>query len=259
MFVSIVITVKNEAPSISKLLDSLLTQDEPFEIIIVDANSNDGTQEIVGGYETVHPEIKLYVFDGSRGASRNFGVEKARGDVIAFIDGGCNAEKNWLKELKNKIDEGYEIVAGKTINVGRFSDIKRVELTRRGYDVTFPSCNLAYKKDLFKKIGGFDLNFITAEDVDLNFRAVDAGGKLAYNENAVVYRETSKSIIGFLKKAFWYGYGRKQLTMKHGKLWKSYSPKKMFQTHFSLFGILRLVFGLLGYFTCKITGGGLRK
>jgi len=259
VFVSIVITVKNEAPSISKLLDSLLTQDEPFEIIIVDANSNDGTQEIVGGYETVHPEIKLYVFDGSRGASRNFGVEKARGDVIAFIDGGCNAEKNWLKELKNKIDEGYEIVAGKTINVGRFSDIKRVELTRRGYDVTFPSCNLAYKKDLFKKIGGFDLNFITAEDVDLNFRAVDAGGKLAYNENAVVYRETSKSIIGFLKKAFWYGYGRKQLTMKHGKLWKSYSPKKMFQTHFSLFGILRLVFGLLGYFTCKITGGGLRK
>ena len=258
MFVSIVITVKNEARSISKLLDSLLTQEEPFEIIVMDANSNDGTQEIVGGYETVHPEIKLYVLDGSRGASRNFGVDKTRGDVIAFIDGGCKAEKNWLKELRKNIEGGYEIAAGKTINVGPFADIKRVELEHGGYDVTFPSCNLAYKKKLFQKIGGFDLNFITAEDVDLNFRAVEAGGKLAYNENAVVYREISTSIIGFLKKAFWYGYGRKQLTLKHGKLWESYSPKRMFQTHFSLFGILRLVFGLLGYLTCKITGGGFK-
>jgi len=259
VFVSIVITVKNEATSISKLLESLLTQEEPFEITVVDANSGDSTQEIVRGYGKKHKEIKLYSREGSRGEGRNFGVDKARGDIIAFIDGGCEADRNWLKELRKTIRAGYEIAAGKTINVGRFADIKRVELTRGGYDVTFPSCNLAYKKELFKKIGGFDLNLITAEDVDLNFRAVDAGGKLAYNENAVVYRETSKSIIGFLKKAFWYGYGRKQLTMKHGKLWGSYSPKKMFQTHFSLFGILRLVFGLLGYVACTMTKGRFKK
>lgn len=258
MFISIIITVKNEATGISKLLDSLLTQEQPFEIILVDANSKDRTQEIVREYEDKNPEITLYLHEGSRGEGRNYGVEKTRGDVIAFIDGGCEADRNWLKELRKTIREGYEIVAGKTINVGPFADIKRVELTHKGYDVTFPSCNLAYKKELFKEIGGFNLNFITAEDVDLNFRAVDTGGKLAYNENAVVYREISTSLIGFLKKAFWYGYGRKQLTLKHGKLWESYSPKRMFQTHFSFWGILRLVFGLLGYLTCKITGGGFK-
>jgi len=252
MHVSIVITVKNEARSIGKLLDSLLAQEKPIEIIIVDARSTDTTCEIVKEYGEKNPEIWLYVHEGTRGHGRNYGVEKARGEVIAFIDGGCNADSDWLKELRGAIVEGYDIVAGKTINVGRFTNITRVEVNHKGYDVTFPACNLAYKKNLFQKIGGFDTCFVTAEDVDLNFRAVDAGAKLAYNENAVVHRDTSRSLVGFLKQAFWYGYGRKQLTMKHGKLWASYSPKKTLQTHFSLWGILRLIFGSFGYIACSL-------
>lgn len=252
MQISIVITVKNEARSIDKLLDSLLAQEKPFEIIIVDAHSTDTTREIVEEYGEKKTEIRLYEHEGTRGGGRNFGVEKAQGEVIAFIDGGCKADSKWLKELRKKVVEGYDIIAGRTINVGPFADIERVEINHKGYDVTFPACNLTYKKNLFQKIGGFDTDFVTAEDVDLNLRAVDAGGKLAYNENAVVYRETSRSIVDFLKKAFWYGYGRKQLSMKHGKLWASYSPQKTLQTHFSLFGILRLIFGSLGYIACSL-------
>jgi len=252
VLVSIVITVKNEARSIGKLLDSLLAQEKTFEIIIVDAHSIDTTRQIVEEYAEQNPEIRLFVHEGTRGYGRNFGVEKAQGEVIAFIDGGCKADSKWLKELRRSIVEGYDIVAGKTINVGPFADITRVEVNHKGYDVTFPACNLAYKKEIFQKIGGFDTGFVTAEDVDLNFRAVDAGAQLAYNEHAVVYRDTSRSVVGFLKQAFWYGYGRKQLTMKHGKLWSRYSPQKTLQTHFSLFGILRLVFGSLGYISCSL-------
>ena len=252
VLVSIVVTVKNEADSIAELLDSLLLQEKPFEIIIVDANSDDGTQEIVKNYAEKNKEIKLFIHAGSRGEGRNFGVEKARGEIIAFTDGGCKADKNWLKELKKKIEEGYEVVAGKTINVGSFPEIERVKVEYKGYDVTYPSCNLAYKKELFEKIGGFDTRFITAEDIDLNLRAVDAGAKIAYNENAIIYRRTAKNLISLIKQSFWYGYGRKQLTLKHGRLWKKYSPKQMFSTHLTFFGLLRLFFGLLGYLVCKI-------
>lgn len=259
MLASIVVTVKNEAKSIAELLDSLLVQEKPFEIIVVDANSNDGTQEIVEGYAKKYKQIKLFIHEGSRGEGRNFGVSKAKGDIIAFTDGGCRADKNWLKELKKKMEEGFDVVAGKTIDVGPFKDIiERVKIEYKGYDITYPSCNLAYKKDLFEKIGGFDPSFITAEDIDLNLRAVDAGAKIGYSENAIIYRETAKNMLSLIKQAFWYGYGRKQLAIKHGRLWQSYSPKQMFSTHLSLRGVIRLFFGLLGYLVCKITGGGIR-
>ena len=107
MFVSVVITVKNEAKSIAELLDSLVIQEKPFEIIIVDAKSDDGTREIVEDYKKNYEQIKLFIHGGSRGESRNFGVSKAKGDVVAFTDGGCRADKNWLKELKKKIEEGF--------------------------------------------------------------------------------------------------------------------------------------------------------
>ncbi|MDH7517805.1 MAG: glycosyltransferase [Candidatus Thermoplasmatota archaeon] len=57
MLISIIITVKNEVKNISHLLDSLLVQEKPFEIIIVDANSTDGTLEIVKDYESKYKEI----------------------------------------------------------------------------------------------------------------------------------------------------------------------------------------------------------
>ena len=258
MFVSIVITVKNEAETIAELLDSLVIQEKPFEIIIVDAESNDNTQDTVKQYAKKHREIKLFVHRGSRGEGRNFGVKKSRGEIIAFTDGGCKADKNWLKKLRKKMKEGYDVVAGKTINIGPFKDIKRVRVNYKGFDITYPSCNLAYKKNLFEKIGGFDPRFITAEDIDLNLRAVDAGAKIGYSENAIIYRETAKNMLSLIKQAFWYGYGRKQLAIKHGRLWQSYSPKQMFSTHLTLWGVIRLFFGLLGYLVCKITGGGIR-
>ena len=259
MFASIVITVKNEVNSIAELLDSLVVQEKPFEIIIVDANSNDGTQEIVKSYAKKYKQIKLFIHEGSRGEGRNFGVSKAKGDIIAFIDGGCRADKNWLKELKKKMEEGFDVVAGKTVDVGPFKDIiHRVKMEYKGYDVTYPSCNLAYRKDLFEKIGGFDTRFVTAEDIDLNLRAVKAGAKIGYNENAVVYRRTAENLFSLIKQSFWYGYGRKQLALKHGSLWKQYSISQTFSTHRSLLGLIRLIFGSLGYLVCKLTGGKIK-
>lgn len=258
MFVSIVITVKNEAESIKNLLDSLLCQEKPFEIIVVDAESSDGTQQIIKEYAKKYPEIKFFIHPGSRGEGRNFGAEKAKGELLAFIDGGCKADKNWLQELRKKVKDGYDVVAGKTINVGQFKETERVKVCYRGFDVTYPSCNLAYKKELFKQLGGFDARFITAEDIDLNYRAVRAGARIGYNKNAIVHRKTAKNVYEYVKQAFWYGYGRKQLTLKHGRLWKQYSFKQMFSTHLTFWGLLRLFFGLLGYLTCKITGGGMK-
>ncbi len=257
VFISIVITVRNEEKYISHLLDSLLVQEKPYEIIIVDAHSVDKTREVVKKYMEEYDFIKLYEKGGSRGEGRNYGVEKAEGDYVAFTDGDDVVNPFWLKEIRESFRRGADIVAGKTVYVGYgpWEKLERVELFYHGIDVTYPSCNLGYRRSLFLKVGGFDPYFVTAEDIDLNIRAIDAGAKFVYNPNAIVYHRTRDSFYAFVKQAFWNGYGRKQLTLKYGKLWSNYKPQNMLNPNQLCFwGVIRLFFAITGYLACKLYG-----
>lgn len=253
MLISIVITVKNEERDMPDLLDSLVVQEQPIEIIVVDAFSEDRTQEIVKDYSETYEFVHLYTVGGTRGKARNYGVEKANGELVAFIDGDEIVNPFWAEEMRKSAKE-YDVVAGKTIQIGYhgFEELERVELFHKGYDITYPSCNLLYDKALFKKIGGFDPWFQTAEDIDLNLRAVEAGATIGHNEKAIVYHRTRGSFYGFFKQAFWNGFGRKQLTMKHGNLWSNYSPGKMLDHQMTPWYFARLIPAFLGYFGAKL-------
>jgi glycosyltransferase involved in cell wall biosynthesis len=255
VFISVVVTVRNEERNIGDLLDSLVTQEGPLEIIIVDAYSTDGTREIVGQYRERYDFVKYFLKGGTIGAGRNFGVQKCSGEAVAFIDGDCIANTFWLRNLREELKQSI-VVAGKTIQIGyhAFEDLERVELIYKGFDITFPTSNLAYEKTLFQTIGGFDEWFITAEDIDLNLRAVESGARIAYRDDAVVYHRTRGSFYNFFKQAFWNGAGRKQLTTKHGRLWQNYRPVEMFRQKTTIWSLSRLAMALLGYVGYKVFG-----
>ncbi|TFG70937.1 MAG: glycosyltransferase [Methanomassiliicoccus sp.] len=253
MLISVVLNLLNEKRHIRDLLDSLVTQEGPFEIVIVDAGSCDGTVEIIKKYMAKHPEIRLFHHPGTRGESTNFGLAQTKGEAIATTGGDCIANPFWLNELRRSLAE-FDIVAGKAINIGyhAFEDLERVELYHNGFDVSYPSANMAWKKLVMDTVNGFDEWFITAEDIDLNFRAVSSGFTLGYNDDAIIYHRTKGSFIGFFKQAFWNGWGRKQLTMKYGNLWSSYKPQRLFETSVSFWALARLGIALLGYLMCKL-------
>ncbi|MGQ9582605.1 MAG: glycosyltransferase [Thermoplasmatota archaeon] len=253
MLISVIVTVRNERDHIRDLLDSLVTQEGPLEILVVDAYSDDGTIQLVESYARSRPEVRLFLRGGTRGEGRNFGIGEAGGEVVAFIDGDCIANAFWLRELRRDFAAGRVIVAGRTVRMGKaeFARLSRVELFYQGVDVTYPSCNLAYRTDVIKELGGFDTGFRTAEDIDLNYRAVARGHQIHYNENAIVYHRERDSLVGFLKQAFWNGYGRKQLTLKHGALWSNYSLSNMIRRDISFWYMVRSSVALLGYFTAK--------
>ena len=255
VFISVVVTVRNEERNIGDLLDSLVTQEGPLEIIIVDAYSTDRTREVVREYQERYDFVKYHLKGGTIGAGRNFGVEKSIGEAVAFIDGDCIANTFWLKNLREELSIS-KVVAGKTIQIGyhAFEDLERVELIYKGFDITFPTSNLAYDKALFQSVGGFDEWFITAEDIDLNLRAVENGARIAYRDDAVVYHRTRGSFYNFFKQAFWNGAGRKQLTMKHGRLWQNYRPGEMFRQETTIWSLSRLAMALLGYVGYKFFG-----
>lgn len=252
--ISVVLNLLNEERNIRDLMDSLVTQEPPLEIVAVDAGSSDRTVAYLKSYSDEYDFVKIYHHPGTRGESTNFGIEQATGNIICFIGGDCIANPFWLQQMRKTLLSD-DIAAGKTINIGyhAFEDLERVELFRRGFDISFPSCNMGYRREVIKGVKGFDPWFITAEDIDLNLRAVDQGHEIMYNDKMVIYHRTRGSVRGFITQAFWNGYGRKQLTIKHGKLWKSYDPRKMFDTKLNFWALLRLVTAFLGYGYCKAT------
>src|SRR5256885_2224121 len=255
LLVSVVTTVRNEARNIAALLDSLVVQEPPFEIIVVDSASQDATRDIVRHYERQYENVHLYIFGGTRGAGRNFGIREAKGEAVAFIDGDAIANPFLLKELREGLRRS-DVVAGRTIQIGYrpFDETERVELIVQGTDVTYPSSNLAYRKSVLDEIGGFDRWFVTAEDIDLNIRAVRAGHTIAFRAGAIVYHRTRSSVYDFLRQALWNRAGRKQLTLKHRALWNRYRPGAMLRQKTNFWSLLRLNTALLGYVGYKFFG-----
>jgi len=260
LLISIVITIRNEGRTISALLDSLVVQEPPLEIILVDAHSADTTRDIIRAYERKYDFVRLFLRGGTRGTSRNFGISKARGDVIAFIDGDAIASPFWIRELRRGFAD-HDIVAGRTIQIGYrpFEELERVELIVGETDVTYPSANLAYRKEVLGAVGGFDPWFVTAEDIDLNIRAVFAGYRIGFRADAIVYHRTRASVYDFLRQALWNGAGRKQLTLRHGALWTRYRPGAMLRRKTNFWSLLRLGSALLGYVGYKFFGKPLPR
>lgn len=254
--VSIVVTVRNEEKGLRHLLDSLVPQQRVREVIVVDAMSTDATASIAASYEGLLPGLQVVRRPCRRGEGRNIGAKLATGDLLAFTDGDCIANPFWAERLVAAWGRDDDrIVAGRTLRLGywAFTKLHRIELPHRGQDTTWPSCNLAYPRALFERIGGFDPAFVTAEDIDLNFRAVAAGARIAHAPDAIVYAHARDSISGFLSQAYWNGYGRKQLTQKHGSLWSEYRFGRMARMQGgSVWGVLRMGAGLVGYLDAKL-------
>ncbi|HXW66939.1 MAG TPA: glycosyltransferase [Thermoplasmata archaeon] len=258
--VTVVVTVRNEEAHLPRLLDNLLLQEGPFEVVLVESESRDRTRAIADEYARRHPErLRVLSHPGSRGIGRNVGAAHARGPWIAFTDGDCFPDSHWLSALRAAAPTA-PVLAGRTVTVGKpqYGNLERVELFQSGFDVTYPTANLAYRRELFDRLGGFDPRFITAEDIDLNLRAVRAGASIRYVPGAVVYHHLRATPIRFLYQAFWNGYGRKQLTEKHGSLWGRYRIRRLLAGQRSVIAWARLVGALGGYSARVVTGRGRR-
>jgi glycosyltransferase involved in cell wall biosynthesis len=253
MKISVVTTVLNEAASLPRLLDSLVGQEGPFEVIIVDAGSTDSTLPLARLHGD-RLDLKILEKPGcTRGDGLNTGARAATGDAIAFIGGDDWADKGWLAAIRKGLRDHDVVVGHNEIHGDSRFNLERVHLTVDGQDVSHSGCNTTYKKEAFLKVGGLDADFVTAEDIDLNFRAVKAGYRIGVVPEARVYRTLRTTPRKFLKQAFWNGYGRKQLTRKHGDLWRGYSLKRLLRSHAgSGWGMLRIASGGAGYLWAEV-------
>lgn len=252
--ISIVLTTKNEERNIGELLESLMNQEEPYEVIVVDSDSKDRTQKIVKDFSKKNKNIKLFIHPGARSESMNYGIKQATGDAVTFVGGDDVADKNLIKEIRNGL-KNADIVVGGLISreKDKFEKVANVKIFHKGVNISYPGTNTTYKKEILDKLGGFDPWFSSAEDLEINYRAVDAGYKITFNEKAKIYYRPRNSPFAFLKQSFWYGYGRKLLGLKYGGIWEKHSAADVIKNQTSFLGLVRLSIGFLGYIYCTIT------
>jgi glycosyltransferase involved in cell wall biosynthesis len=119
---SVVIPTFNRANDLRLTLQSLggLVPPQPWEVIVVDNNSTDETQEIVAAAARTFPVELRYVFEAEQGrsAALNAGVRAARGTIIVTTDDDVRVEPDWLDRAAGALDElDCDYVGGKVLPI----------------------------------------------------------------------------------------------------------------------------------------------
>ncbi len=179
--ISVIIPVFNREKTISRAIDSVLSQTYPaYEIIVIDDASSDKTAKILQTY--IH-EIKIISLNLNSGvsAARNQGIAIAKGDWIAFLDSDDEWFKNKLELQVEYLKKHPEIVIlqsdeqwiryEKKVNPPRKYVKKGGEIFKNCLKtcIVGPS-TILIKKSIFNEVGVFDESLPVCEDYDLWLR-----------------------------------------------------------------------------------------
>ena len=105
---SIVVAVYNLEKYLPRCLDALVNQTlEEIEILCVDDGSTDSAPQIIDDYEEKYPKkIKAFhKLNGGEFTTRNYGLERATGEYVTFVDTDDYVEPNWAEKLYNAAKE----------------------------------------------------------------------------------------------------------------------------------------------------------
>lgn len=189
MKITALIPAYNVEEYIRRSIDSALNQTfKPFEIIVIDDGSTDGTRNIVESYGD--KVTYVYKKNGGSSSARNLGIELAKGEWIAFLDSDDQWEKihleNFVKVIKQKPDlmwygapvRHIEEKTGKTLFEYNEKQNRKLvkDLYFKDYLSALPpagffsSPTMIIHKKVFNKVGYFNTDLKTAEDIDMWFR-----------------------------------------------------------------------------------------
>ena len=105
------------------------------------------------------------------GASRNIGIEKAKGNYIAFLDVNTMPASNWLKKSISLITSEKKSLLGKTFYVHTNNFEKSFIASTFGFKPLYTIPGSLIKKDMFYKVGNFIPSIRSGEDTDWIMRA----------------------------------------------------------------------------------------
>lgn len=207
--VSVIVCTYNREKFITQCLRSIARQSanyETFELIFVNNNSTDTTEEIFFRFKREHPSLQCdYFFEKEPGLSfaRNRGIEEAKGAILAFLDDDAIACSDYVERLQSEFaNSGFVAGGGKILAkweskkpdwMGRFL-LPLVSVIDLGNKITtfgknkYPiGANMFFKRSIFENVKGFNTklgrvgkNMMGGEEKDLFNQIREFGGQVGY-------------------------------------------------------------------------------
>lgn len=257
---SVVCPIYNEEKYIAKCIDSILEQDFPhdeWELFFVDGMSTDRTREIIRGYSIKYPFIK--VLDNPMKIvpyAMNKGIKESTGSIIIRLDAHVIYPTNYFSTLVTKLKEYDADNVGCVCNTLPTNDTSQAiaiaetlsspfgvgnSMFRIGVDKDMEADTVpfgCFKREVFDKVGLYDLDLVRNQDDELNARIINNGGKIILLAGLSCDYYARDKFSKLYKMYFQYGLYKPLVNKKLGK------PATLRQLVPPLF-LFGLIFGLV--------------
>ena len=226
--VSVIVPAFNETENIEATLRSILANDHPLEILVVDDGSSDGTAELVESLAL--PAVRVIRQPNSgKPIALNTGVARARHDLVVMMDGDTVFQPDTVGRLVAPFADprvgavaGNVKVANRTALIPRLQHIEYVVgfgVDRRVQDTlgaitTIPGAAGAFRRQAVLDVGGLSLDTL-AEDTDLTIALGREGWRVVYEERAIAWTEAPTTLTQLWRQRYRWTYGTMQAVWKH--------------------------------------------
>jgi len=254
---SFIIPVFNRPEEVKELLESFVKLDfnDSFEIVIIEDGSLEICEDVISAFNSTLDISYYYKENSGPGQSRNFGMQKARGNYFIILDSDCLLPVHYLKTvdvfLKN---EYFHCFGGADASNKNFTSLqKAINYTMTSFLTTGGirgsensiqkfeprSFNMGISKEVYFKTGGF-AKIHPGEDPDLSQRILKENYKTTFIPNAFVYHKRRISWKKFYEQVYKFGLVRPILNKWHPQ---SAKITFWFPFLFILFVIASLILG----------------
>ena len=261
-FFSIIIPVYNRPDEVDELLESLSKQTFlDFEVLLIEDGSSLKCDVVAQKYSSVLT-IRYYYKDNSgRSETRNYGMEKARGEYFVFFDSDCVIPSFYFEKIKKKLTDNYTDSYGGPDKADKsFSNLqKAISFSMTSFLTTggirgskgakmekfVPrTFNMGFSKEVYHTVGGFKDMF--GEDIDLSLRIRNKGYTCQLISDAFVYHKRRVDLRSFYRQVHVFGMARISLYLLHP------TSMKLVHTLPALFTIASLLMLLLSLYNILI-------
>ena len=224
---SVIIPVYNVEKYIDRCLKSIISQNyDDLEIIVVDNGSTDSSGSICDTYANEHSNISVYHIENHGvGSARNFGLSKARGEFIYFVDSDDYLVGNLFAEFEDKLAPDLDLL------VFSYYNSFEQEMTEKNRTKNILPYNGSYDKydfsKIFKDLFLSDMLYTVWNKIyrrefllenNFSFEQYELGEDVRFNLD--VYREVNKI---YLSQDSYYVY----VTGRKGSAMSGYNPKRL--------------------------------
>ena len=266
---SVIVPVYNRPDEVDELLESLCSQTfKDFEVVIVEDGSKITCKDVCDKYANILDLQYYYKENSGPGQSRNYGVERAKGDYVLIVDSDAVAPAGYLQAIDDELRrQPSDAWGGPDAAHDSFTDVQKaisyamtsffttggIRGGKKQLDKFYPrSFNLGIRREAYLALGGFSKTRFSkmslyGEDIDFSIRIYKAGYSCRLFPEAWVWHKRRTDFRKFWRQVYNSGYARINL-------WRMY-PEALKPVHAlpSLFtiGVAGLV--VLAPFTCGLS------